>query len=577
MGPVMQLASLITLLSSPSSAAPSADAAGHSAEGSSGDAFAQLLSDTESHFTSGSHSADNAALAEDVAAIRTSGSAALLAQEVMPGISDTLHVSSAAALQQPITPEEAAAALAKLPVQPGEDRFSLQLKETLKAIANGNANVSIAALADRLSAGTPTKATTLATSLLAWIKPGAALTGEVATESSDTSSKPLDASDNALLESLQASMFRTDVAPPSPAPQPAATQGQEQIVITPLKAMLTVALSQTDEQDAQRIASDDLDARIPPLTSTDSSLNTGTAAGRTASDTDAHATSFGALPDISLPTLSAASAEKSSTPADRAAFVDMLAALPQARRMADTGSQDQSSTLAAATDAAAQKAAEIPAPSFTAAHAYTADISAPSRKPSEEDKVSQTTAGTTGTAATPVAVIPGDTPRVPMLGTLHQTTHSSAIAAPVTEQVHVAVARASKSGIDRVTIQLDPAELGRVEVSMQRHADGQTHIAFMVDKPSTLDALARHAHGLEQALQDAGVKTDTGSMQFNLRQQPSPQAQTGDSGGSHGQHASLAAQAEENASTENTAVPVAPAIAARQYTLTMREGLDIRA
>ncbi len=140
--------------------------------------------------------------------------------------------------------------------------------------------------------------------------------------------------------------------------------------------------------------------------------------------------------------------------------------------------------------------------------------------------------------------------------------------APVAEQVHVAVQRATKEGIDLLTISLEPADLGRVEVRMHKGADGQTQISFLVDKAETLDSLARDARGLERMLQDAGVKADAGSMQFNLRQQPSPDTQ-GD--GNQNGRPNWDGEGDE---------PVGPqsAIPANQkYTLTLRDGVDIRA
>lgn len=38
-----------------------------------------------------------------------------------------------------------------------------------------------------------------------------------------------------------------------------------------------------------------------------------------------------------------------------------------------------------------------------------------------------------------------------------------------------------------------------------------------VERPETLELLQRDARGLERALQDAGLRTDSGSLNFNLR------------------------------------------------------------
>lgn len=143
--------------------------------------------------------------------------------------------------------------------------------------------------------------------------------------------------------------------------------------------------------------------------------------------------------------------------------------------------------------------------------------------------------------------------------------------APVSEQVHVAITQATNDGIDQITLQLEPADLGRVEVKMDIAPDGKTHLSFVVDKADTLDALSRDARSLERQLQEAGIKADAGTMQFNLRQQP--QNQFGDAGGEsgNGQHA-----ANDNQRDGAATVAAAEGVTTH-YTINVREGVDIRA
>ena len=79
-----------------------------------------------------------------------------------------------------------------------------------------------------------------------------------------------------------------------------------------------------------------------------------------------------------------------------------------------------------------------------------------------------------------------------------------------------AIAKAGKSVFD---IRLDPAELGRVDVrmSVDRHGLVNTHIT--VEKIETLDLLRRDMQQLQRALDDAGLKTGNGGLQFSLRDQ----------------------------------------------------------
>ena len=94
---------------------------------------------------------------------------------------------------------------------------------------------------------------------------------------------------------------------------------------------------------------------------------------------------------------------------------------------------------------------------------------------------------------------------------------------PVSEQISVHLTKAVQSGRDKMTIHLQPGELGRIEVRLDVGQDGTVKASFQVDQPATLDLLQRDQRGLEQALGDAGLKTDGGSLNFNLRGDGMPQ------------------------------------------------------
>ncbi len=79
------------------------------------------------------------------------------------------------------------------------------------------------------------------------------------------------------------------------------------------------------------------------------------------------------------------------------------------------------------------------------------------------------------------------------------------------------VQRAHVAGRDRISIELLPAELGRIEISLDFDRSGKLSAMIAADKPHTLDLLQRDQRGLERALQEAGFKTDSGSLSFNLR------------------------------------------------------------
>lgn len=85
------------------------------------------------------------------------------------------------------------------------------------------------------------------------------------------------------------------------------------------------------------------------------------------------------------------------------------------------------------------------------------------------------------------------------------------------EDVAVHIARAASTGSDHITIKLKPAALGQIDVKLDLTQDGRVTAVITADRSDTLDMLARDAKSLERALADAGLKTDSGSLQFNLR------------------------------------------------------------
>ena len=88
---------------------------------------------------------------------------------------------------------------------------------------------------------------------------------------------------------------------------------------------------------------------------------------------------------------------------------------------------------------------------------------------------------------------------------------------PLVDQVSVQITKAVQQGLDRINIQLRPPELGRIQVQLEVSGDGRVTAIVTADNRATLDMLQRDARGLEQALQDAGLELDSGSLSFNLR------------------------------------------------------------
>lgn len=97
----------------------------------------------------------------------------------------------------------------------------------------------------------------------------------------------------------------------------------------------------------------------------------------------------------------------------------------------------------------------------------------------------------------------------------------------VTNQVAVQIQKAAGQGNDRISIQLKPADLGRVEVRLEVGADGRVAAVISADRSDTLDLLQRDARILQNSLQNAGLQADSNSLSFELKGQNQAFGETG--------------------------------------------------
>lgn len=86
------------------------------------------------------------------------------------------------------------------------------------------------------------------------------------------------------------------------------------------------------------------------------------------------------------------------------------------------------------------------------------------------------------------------------------------------EQVSKQITAAVKDGVDRIKVQLNPAELGRVDIKMEIAGDGKIMAVIAAENQDTLDLLQQDSKLLEKALQDAGFDADGDSLNFSLNQ-----------------------------------------------------------
>lgn len=147
-------------------------------------------------------------------------------------------------------------------------------------------------------------------------------------------------------------------------------------------------------------------------------------------------------------------------------------------------------TEAAATRAAGPAAAQAATPSTAPTTATT--TAAP------------TTASAQQSAAThkPTEVRPHQQPEMPR---------------KVAQQISVNITKAMSQGSDKISIQLRPAELGRIDVQLDVSKTGRVSASIVVERAETLDMLKSDVRSLEKALRDAGLDTDAGELNYNLR------------------------------------------------------------
>jgi len=105
-------------------------------------------------------------------------------------------------------------------------------------------------------------------------------------------------------------------------------------------------------------------------------------------------------------------------------------------------------------------------------------------------------------------------------------------APPVRQLAPVCIALALGPGqAPRLTVALEPEELGRVEIRIERDAEGEaTAVQVTAARPETLALLQRDARELDRALQQAGIPLAEGGLRFGLSGQEQPGGQGGGGG-----------------------------------------------
>ena len=98
-------------------------------------------------------------------------------------------------------------------------------------------------------------------------------------------------------------------------------------------------------------------------------------------------------------------------------------------------------------------------------------------------------------------------------------TARNAPAQQVQQQVAVHIRNAASEGVDKISVQLRPEHLGRVDVKLEIGHDGRVQGVIQADTRETLDLLRQDSRALQQALKDAGLNADSQSFTFEQRNQ----------------------------------------------------------
>jgi flagellar hook-length control protein FliK len=168
------------------------------------------------------------------------------------------------------------------------------------------------------------------------------------------------------------------------------------------------------------------------------------------------------------------------------------------------------------TDAAPAAAAPMPPDPATLAATAFANIDNTPTAPATDD-TDATDSGSAGPTPTGPATTNLASPQQAQALYNQTISRSDALPQITIDQVTMRLTKAADEELDHLTIHLKPAELGTIEVKLEMGDDGISKATISADRQDTLNLLQKDSHRLEQALESAGIKTDSGTLSFNLR------------------------------------------------------------
>ncbi|MBN8827853.1 MAG: flagellar hook-length control protein FliK [Sphingobacteriia bacterium] len=95
---------------------------------------------------------------------------------------------------------------------------------------------------------------------------------------------------------------------------------------------------------------------------------------------------------------------------------------------------------------------------------------------------------------------------------------------PAHEQIRLSVIKNIQGNNSKVVVQLEPKELGKVEITMKMNEESISGISIAVEKIETLELIQRDFKHLEKSLSENGIKIASDNISFNLRNDTNQQA-----------------------------------------------------
>ncbi len=93
---------------------------------------------------------------------------------------------------------------------------------------------------------------------------------------------------------------------------------------------------------------------------------------------------------------------------------------------------------------------------------------------------------------------------------------SGTFQSPASQKIYMNMQRNAAAKVEQITLQLEPADLGRIEINMKFGKDGSMKAHLIVEKQDTMGLLQRDAHALENALKSSGIELDDSALSFDL-------------------------------------------------------------